>query len=237
MHLQVFPACSPAKRVSSQGKQLPNANGVGVLQKEVARLAVIYVQSKDGKPLMPTTRGGHVRHLLKTNQARVVERYPFTIRLLYDTEGVTQPLYLGIDPGRTNIGVTVVREDGEAVFSAQLETRNKEIPKLMAVRKAYRQAHRKLNRRDKRRRRARAAGTAAAPIIKRRLPGCEEPIQCHDIHNKEARFNNRCRADDWLTPTANHLLQTHLNLIGRLVGGGDCIRYISLAGAAAPCKI
>ena len=179
-------------------------------------MAVIYVQSKDGKPLMPTTRGGHVRHLLKTNQARVVERYPFTIRLLYDTEGITQPLYLGIDPGRTNIGVTVVREDGEAVLSAQLETRNKEIPKLMAARKAYRQAHRKLKRRDKRRRRAKAAGTAAAPIIKRRLPGCEELIQCHDIRNKEARFNNRCRADGWLTPTANHLLQTHLNLVAKL---------------------
>ena len=63
-------------------------------------MAVIYVQSKDGKPLMPTTRGGHVRHLLKSNKARVVERYPFTIRLLYDTEGITQPLYLGIDTRR-----------------------------------------------------------------------------------------------------------------------------------------
>ena len=76
----------------------------------------------------------------------------------------------------------------------------------MAARKAYRQAHRKLKRRDKRRRRAKAAGTAAAPIIKRRLPGCEELIQCHDIRNKEARFNNRLRMDGWLTPTANHTI-------------------------------
>ena len=28
-------------------------------------MSTIYVLNKDGKPLMPTTRGGHVRHLLK----------------------------------------------------------------------------------------------------------------------------------------------------------------------------
>lgn len=180
-------------------------------------MAYVYVQSKDGKPLMPTTRCGHVRHLLKTGKAKVVERNPFTVRLLYETEEITQPLYLGIDPGRTNIGVTVVTEGGTAVFSAQLETRNKEIPKLMVSRKAYRMAHRKLNRRDKRRRRARAAGTTAAtPTVERILPGAEKPIVCHDIRNKEARFNNRRRKAGWLTPTANHLLQTHVNLIQKL---------------------
>lgn len=180
-------------------------------------MAYVYVQSKDGKPLMPTTRCGHVRHLLKTGKAKVVERNPFTVRLLYKAKEITQPLYLGIDPGRTNIGITVVAEKGTAVFSAQLETRNKEIPKLMASRKSYRMAHRKLNRRDKRRRRARAAGTTAATLtVERILPGAEKPIVCHDIRNKEARFNNRRRKDGWLTPTANHLLQTHLNFMTKL---------------------
>ena len=180
-------------------------------------MAVVYVQNKNGKPLMPTTRCGHVRHLLKTGEARVVERIPFTIRLLYEAPGVTQPLYLGIDPGRTNIGVAVVGEDTKGVLSAQLETRNKEIPKLMAARKSHRGAHRKLKRQDKRRRRARAAeATASMPVIERRLPGCDEPIQCHDIRNKEARFNNRRRPEGWLTPTANHLLLTHLNLVRKL---------------------
>lgn len=27
-------------------------------------MSTIYVLNKDGKPLMPTTRGGHVRHML-----------------------------------------------------------------------------------------------------------------------------------------------------------------------------
>lgn len=98
-------------------------------------MSTVYVLNKDGKPLMPTTRCGHVRRLLKEQKAQVVTSKPFTIQLLYETDDVVQPLYLGIDPGRTNIGVAVVKIDGTAVFTAHLETRNKEIPKLMQGRK------------------------------------------------------------------------------------------------------
>ena len=178
---------------------------------------VVYVLSNSGKPLMPTTRCGHVRILLKEKKARVVERVPFTIQLAYETEDVTQPLYLGVDPGRTNIGAAVVREDGECVFTAQLTTRNKDIPKLMKARKQYRMAHRRLKRRCKRQRRAKASGaTSPKKEIQRLLPGCEEPITCKGIRNKEARFNSRKRPVGWLTPTANHLLLTHINLVKKL---------------------
>ena len=60
-------------------------------------MATVYVLNKDGKPLMPTTRCGHIRHLLKEKKARVVRTNPFTIKLLYETDDVVQPLYLGID--------------------------------------------------------------------------------------------------------------------------------------------
>ena len=43
-------------------------------------MPTVYVLNKDGKPLMPTTRGGHVRHLLKEQKARVVRAKPFTKR-------------------------------------------------------------------------------------------------------------------------------------------------------------
>jgi hypothetical protein len=43
-------------------------------------MSIIYVLNKDGKPLMPTTRGGHVRHLLKEQKARVVRTKPFLKR-------------------------------------------------------------------------------------------------------------------------------------------------------------
>ena len=39
-------------------------------------MSTVYVLNKDGKPLMPTTRGGHVRHLLKEQKARVVRAKP-----------------------------------------------------------------------------------------------------------------------------------------------------------------
>ena len=112
-------------------------------------MSTVYVLNKDGKPLMPTTRCGHVRHLLKEQKARVVASKPFTIQLLYKTNDVVQPLYLGIDPGRTNIGVAVVKADGTAVFTAHLETRNKEIPKLMKKRKDSRRARRTNGRRNR----------------------------------------------------------------------------------------
>jgi len=180
-------------------------------------MATVYVKSKSGEPLMPTTRCGHVRFLLKEGKVRVVERNPFTIQLLYETQEVTQPLWLGIDPGRTNIGLAAVREDGTAVMTAQMETRNKDIPKLMEARRTYRQAHRHFGRRTVRQRRAKAAHTEAADgVVERILPGCEKPILCQGIRNMEARFNNRSRPVGWLTPTANHLLLTHMNLIRKI---------------------
>ena len=129
-------------------------------------MSTVYVLNKDGKPLMPTTRCGHVRHLLKEQKARVVASKPFTIQLLYKTNDVVQPLYLGIDPGRTNIGVAVVKADGTAVFTAHLETRNKEIPKLMKNRKDSRRARRTNGRRCRRQRRAKANGTISKKCVK-----------------------------------------------------------------------
>ena len=111
---------------------------------------MVYVQNKDGKPLMPTTRYCYVRLLLKEKKARVVSTTPFTIQLNYDTPDVTQDLILGVDPGRTNIGVAVVKEDGSCIFSAHLETRNKDVPLLMQKRAAFRRSHRTLDRRRKR---------------------------------------------------------------------------------------
>lgn len=180
-------------------------------------MAMVYVQNKDGKPLMPTTRYCYVRLLLKEKKARVVCTTPFTIQLNYDTPDITQDLILGIDPGRTNIGVAVVKEDGQCVFSSHLETRNKDVPILMQKRAAFRRSHRTLDRRKKRQRRAKAAGTTIANgSVERLLPGYEKPIMCNYIRNKEARFNNRKRPAGWLTPTANHLLQTHINLIAKV---------------------
>lgn len=178
---------------------------------------MVYILNKDNKPLMPTTRHGHIRYLLKTKQARVVDINPFTIQLLYDTDNKVQDLYLGIDPGRTNIGLSVIDSNGKPVYKAIVETRNKEIPNLMKARKAFRNAHRHYCRRKKRQRRAIKNNLQLKDkVIKRVLPQCKEPITCKYIKNKEAKFNNRKRPSGWLTPTANQLLQTHLNIIEKI---------------------
>ena len=42
-------------------------------------MAIIYILNQDKKPLMPTTRCGHVRWLLKNEKAKVVNTRPFTV--------------------------------------------------------------------------------------------------------------------------------------------------------------
>lgn len=64
----------------------------------------VYIVDKKGNPLMPTTRFGHVRKLLKEGKAVPICNSPFTIKLKYDVPGYTQPVYEGIDTGRENIG-------------------------------------------------------------------------------------------------------------------------------------
>lgn len=53
--------------------------------KQMKQKTIVYVISKKRKPLMPTTRCGHVRKLLDDGKAVVINSNPFTIRLKYDT--------------------------------------------------------------------------------------------------------------------------------------------------------
>ena len=182
---------------------------------------MVYVLDRDGRLLMPTNKHAYVRILLKTGRAKVACVHPFTIKLNYDTTYNVRPVILGIDPGRTNIGLCAVDETGKPLFTAEVRTRNKDIPGLMAARRAFRMAHRKHRRREKRQRRALAAGTVlAGGKIERRLPsyGKDKTVTCNVIRNKQARFSNRKRPEGWLTPTASQLLRTHLNLVRKVSG-------------------
>jgi len=176
----------------------------------------VYVLDMDGNPMMPTRRFGKVRRMLESGQAKVVSTVPFTIRLTYQTKThVTQPVTVGIDPGRTNIGLAAVRSDGTDLYRAHCETRNKDIPGLMEKRRMHRQASRR-GERLARKRLAKALGTTAKHLLERVLPGCDKPLAVKDIINTEARFNNRIRPEGWLTPTATQLLRTHLNLVRKI---------------------
>ena len=71
---------------------------------------MVYVLAADGTPLMPTRRHGKVRRMLKSSLAKVVNRCPFTIQLLYESNTYTQPVSLGIDAGSKTIGASATTE-------------------------------------------------------------------------------------------------------------------------------
>ena len=73
-------------------------------------LFMVFVLNKEGKPLMPTNRHGKVRRMLKDGRAKVVNRTPFTIQLLYDSENYVQTVSLGVDAGSKHIGISATTE-------------------------------------------------------------------------------------------------------------------------------
>ena len=58
---------------------------------------------------MPTTPR-KARLLLKSGQARIFKRTPFTIQLIYGSSGYVQYVKAGIDAGYQNIGFSAVTE-------------------------------------------------------------------------------------------------------------------------------
>ena len=84
---------------------------------------MVYVKSKEGKPLMPTKRTGKVRHLLKDGKAIIVKYEPFTIQLLYDTTDYTQKVIHGIDPGSKHLALTAITEKGNILYQGEVTLR------------------------------------------------------------------------------------------------------------------
>ena len=97
----------------------------------------IYVQAKDGTPLMPTTRCGKVRRMLRDGRAVIASHTPFTIRLTYDTTCFTQPVSLGVDAGSKNIGLAATTQSKE-LYAAEVELRSDIVDNLSTRREARR---------------------------------------------------------------------------------------------------
>jgi hypothetical protein len=101
---------------------------------------MVYVLNKDGKPLMPTKRHGKVKHLLRSGQAVIVKRTPFTIQLLYEGTGYVQPVVLGVDAGSKTVGLSATTEK-EELYRAEATLRT-DITKLLSERRQYRRIKR-----------------------------------------------------------------------------------------------
>lgn len=103
------------------------------------------------------------RLLLKEGKAKVVQREPFTIQLLFGSYGYKQDITIGVDTGHSEVGVSVTTSTKE-LFSATFKMRN-DISKRMESRRMYR-----LFRRSFLRYRKPRFNNRAASGIKHRLP-------------------------------------------------------------------
>jgi len=69
----------------------------------------VYVVNLRNEPLMPTTPR-KARLLLKSGEAKVIKRTPFTIQLLHASGETKQPITLGIDSGYVHVGLSAITE-------------------------------------------------------------------------------------------------------------------------------
>ena len=101
---------------------------------------MVYVLSKDNKPLMPCTNV-IARLLLKQGKAKVKLKEPFTIKLTYETTEYTQSLTLGVDTGSGTLGTAVSSDNGKIVYMSKVIVRNN-ISDKMKQRASYRRSRR-----------------------------------------------------------------------------------------------
>lgn len=103
-------------------------------------MLLVYVKNKNGKPLMPTRRYGKVRRMLRSGQAVVIDRCPFTIQLTYDTTDYVQSVSLGVDTGSVHVALSATTKTDE-LCSIECQLR-KDITKLLSDRASARKTRR-----------------------------------------------------------------------------------------------
>ena len=135
---------------------------------------LVYVVSINGQPLMPTTRYGKIRRLLKNKQAKVLKRCPFTVQLLYETKNVTQPISLGVDSGSKYIGLSATTKD-KVLFESVIEVRN-DIVNLLSTRRELRSNRRS---RKTRYRKSRFSNRVSSKKEGWLAPSIKQKIQTH----------------------------------------------------------
>ena len=102
-------------------------------------MTLVYVLNKDKKPLMPC-KPSKARKLLKNKKAKVVNRKPFTIQLLYWSTGYKQEVSLGVDAGSKFVGLSATTTQKE-LYASTVELRD-DVSKNISTRRQYRRNRR-----------------------------------------------------------------------------------------------
>ena len=100
---------------------------------------LVFVINKHGEPLMPCSPR-KARLLLSNRQAKVINKIPFTIKLLYGSSGYKQEVIAGMDTGSKVIGCAVT-SNGVVVYQSEIEVRQ-DVSKKMQQRAMYRRTRR-----------------------------------------------------------------------------------------------
>lgn len=104
----------------------------------------VFVLDQNKKPLDPC-HPARARKLLRSGQAAVFRRFPFTIILMERTlkESVTHKYCVKIDPGSKQTGMALVREgDHKVVWAAIIQHRGQVIRDNLLARRAIRRGRR-----------------------------------------------------------------------------------------------
>lgn len=150
----------------------------------------VYVLNKNGKALMPC-KPQKARKLLKDKKAKVVNRTPFTIQLLYGSSGYKQQINLGVDAGSRYIGLSATTKRKE-LFKAEVKLRQ-DISKLLENRRGFRK-----NRRNRKLR------YRPARFNNRGKKGKIAPSIQHKIDSHLTIINKVCR----ILPITNIVVET-----------------------------
>lgn len=135
----------------------------------------VYVLNINGQPLMPTSRFGKIRRLLKDNKAKVVRKEPFIIKLLYELKtAAVQEVVLGQDTGSKHVGTACVA-NGKVLYQSQVELRT-DIKSKMDGR---RQARRSRRYRKTRYRKPRFLNRKNSTKLNRLPPSVRHKVQAH----------------------------------------------------------
>ena len=135
---------------------------------------MVYVLNKYGEPLMPTTRYGRVRRLLRKGLAVVVDYRPFTIQLTYDTPNGVQEVSLGVDAGTKHVGFSATTKK-KVLFEAELLLRSDIVDKL-STRREFRRARRNRKTRYRKSRFLNRTGSKNPGWI---APSIRQKVDCH----------------------------------------------------------
>lgn len=137
---------------------------------------MVYVLNKYGEPLMPTTRYGRVRRLLRKGHAVVVDYRPFIIQLTYDTPNGVQEVSLGVDAGTKHVGFSATTKK-KVLFEAELLLRSDIVEKL-STRREFRRTRRNRKTRYRKSRFLNRTGSKKPGWL---APSVRQKVDCH-IH-------------------------------------------------------